>query len=82
MVQRAHEFDTVQRGSRHIESADRSSNVTLPEAFLKFILANEAVTCVIPATNKLEHLRDNMSAARARLPDAEERKKLIAVLNR
>jgi diketogulonate reductase-like aldo/keto reductase len=47
------------------------------EAFLKFILANEAVTSVIPATDKVTHLRDNMSAGTGRLPDENERKKLI-----
>jgi aryl-alcohol dehydrogenase-like predicted oxidoreductase len=46
------------------------------EAFLKFILANEAVTCVIPATSKLDHLRDNMRAGFGRLPDESERKRL------
>jgi diketogulonate reductase-like aldo/keto reductase len=46
-------------------------------AFLKFILANESVTCVIPATDKVAHLRDNMSAGSGRLPTADERKKLI-----
>jgi len=47
------------------------------EAFLKFILANESVTSVIPATDKVTHLRDNMNAGSGRLPMAEERKKLI-----
>jgi aryl-alcohol dehydrogenase-like predicted oxidoreductase len=50
------------------------------EAFLKFILANEAVTCVLPATSKVEHLRDNMRAGFGRLPDTDERTKLIAEL--
>jgi diketogulonate reductase-like aldo/keto reductase len=38
--------------------------------FLKFILAQPAVTCVIPATSKPKHLLDNLEAGRGRLPDA------------
>jgi aryl-alcohol dehydrogenase-like predicted oxidoreductase len=51
------------------------------EAFLKFILANDAVTCVIPATNKLEHLRENMNAGMGRLPTEDERKQLVASIS-
>ncbi|MGH7935596.1 MAG: aldo/keto reductase, partial [Chthoniobacterales bacterium] len=32
--------------------------------FLKWIIANPAVTCAIPATAKLHHLEDNLGAAR------------------
>ena len=37
--------------------------------FLKYVLADPAVTCVIPATSKLAHLVDNMGAGVGRLPD-------------
>jgi diketogulonate reductase-like aldo/keto reductase len=40
---------------------------------LKFIAAHPAVTCIIPATGKVEHLQDNMAAGRGRLPDERER---------
>jgi aryl-alcohol dehydrogenase-like predicted oxidoreductase len=40
---------------------------------LKFIIAQPAVTCVIPATGKLAHLEDNLGAGRGRLPDARQR---------
>ncbi len=46
------------------------------QAFLKFILAHEAVTCVIPATSKPKHMRDNMGAGFGRLPDADECRRL------
>lgn len=36
---------------------------------LKFIIAHPAVTCAIPATSKVEHVRENMAAARGPLPD-------------
>ena len=53
---------------------------TWGQAFLKFILAHEAVTCVIPATSKPQHMRDNIQAGYGRLPNEEERKRLVKVL--
>ena len=47
------------------------------QAFLKFIIANEAVTSVIGATGKVDHMRDNLQAGFGRLPDNEERKRLL-----
>ncbi len=52
------------------------------QAFLKFILANDSVTCVIPATSKPQHMRDNIQAGDGRLPSEEERKRLVELLNR
>ncbi|MES1951341.1 oxidoreductase [Salinisphaera sp. S4-8] len=43
---------------------------------LKYVLANETVTAVIPATSDPEHLRDNMHAGYGKLPDAELRKRM------
>ena len=45
--------------------------------FLKFIVSHPAVTCAIPATTKVEHMRDNMAAGHGRLPDAPTRAKMI-----
>jgi aryl-alcohol dehydrogenase-like predicted oxidoreductase len=39
---------------------------------LKFIGAHAAVTCIIPATGKVEHLTDNLAGGRGRLPDARQ----------
>lgn len=36
--------------------------------FLKFILAQPAVTCVIPGTSKAHHMLDNLQAAYGKLP--------------
>jgi aryl-alcohol dehydrogenase-like predicted oxidoreductase len=44
--------------------------------FLKFIVSHPAVTCVIPATSKVHHLRDNMAAGFGRLPDAAMRRRM------
>ena len=44
---------------------------------LKWILANEAVTCAIPATGNVRHLEDNMAAGRGRLPDEKMRERMV-----
>ena len=41
--------------------------------FLKYIAGHPAVTCIIPATAKAKHMRDNMLANRGVLPDAAQR---------
>jgi diketogulonate reductase-like aldo/keto reductase len=45
--------------------------------FLKWIIANSAVTCAIPATGKARHLEDNMQAGIGRLPDTKMRQRMI-----
>jgi diketogulonate reductase-like aldo/keto reductase len=40
------------------------------QILLKFVLANPAVTCVIPGTAKPEHMRDNAQAGLGTYPDA------------
>ena len=45
--------------------------------FLKYILAQEAVTAVIPGTDKPEYMLDNLNAGRGRLPDAAMRRKMV-----
>ncbi len=46
--------------------------------FLKFLLADTRVTAVIPGTGNAAHMTDNLDAMRGRLPDADERKRMIA----
>jgi diketogulonate reductase-like aldo/keto reductase len=45
--------------------------------FLKWIVANPAVTCAIPATDKARHLEDNMQAGIGRLPDTSMRQRMV-----
>jgi aryl-alcohol dehydrogenase-like predicted oxidoreductase len=45
--------------------------------FLKYLLANEAVSCVIPGMDKVEYVADNLGAARGRLPDAAQRRRMV-----
>ncbi len=49
-----------------------------PEFLLKYIVSHPAVTCAIPATSQIEHVRENMGAARGRLPDSATRKRMAA----
>jgi diketogulonate reductase-like aldo/keto reductase len=48
--------------------------------FLKWIVANSAVTCAIPATDKPSHLEDNMKGGMGRLPDAKTRPKMVELV--
>jgi diketogulonate reductase-like aldo/keto reductase len=50
------------------------------QAFLKFILAQPAVTCVIPATANPLHMRDDAGAGSGPLPDADQRTQLLRFL--
>jgi diketogulonate reductase-like aldo/keto reductase len=50
---------------------------TWSQFFLKFVLSHPAVTCVIPATSKPNHMIDNLGAGRGRLPDDAMRRRMI-----
>ena len=50
------------------------------ELLLKFVLAHPAVTCAIPATSSLDHLRQNLNAARGPRPDAPQRRRILDAL--
>ncbi|MBD8525653.1 aldo/keto reductase [Pseudoxanthomonas sp. CAU 1598] len=47
------------------------------QLLLKFIVSHPALTCAIPATSQVAHLRENMQAARGVLPDESQRKQLV-----
>jgi aryl-alcohol dehydrogenase-like predicted oxidoreductase len=48
------------------------------QILLKFVLANPAVTCVIPGTGKPEHMKDNVQAGLGLYPDAAMLKRMVA----
>jgi len=54
---------------------------TWGQFFLKFLLGNPHVTAVIPGTGNAQHMLDNLGAGRGRLPDEQQRQKMVAVLN-
>lgn len=45
---------------------------------LKFIVSHPAVTCTIPATTRVDHVRQNLGAALGPLPDAALRRRMAA----
>jgi len=45
---------------------------------LKFIVSHPAVTCAIPATSQVAHVRENLGAATGPLPDAAMRRRMVA----
>ena len=48
------------------------------QLMLKFVISHPAVTCAIPATSRVEHLRDNMAAGRGRMPDEKLRARIAS----
>jgi len=45
---------------------------------LKFIVSHPSVTCAIPATRRVDHVKENMGASSGRLPDEAMRRRMIA----
>lgn len=45
---------------------------------LKFVISHPAVTCAIPATTRVDHVRENLAAAGGRMPDAAMRARMAA----
>lgn len=65
------------RGRRLPEWAAEFDAASWGQFFLKYILAQQAVTCVIPGTDKAEYMLDNLNAGRGRLPDAAMRRRMV-----
>ncbi len=49
--------------------------------FLKYLISNPAVTCVIPGTSKPHHMKDNVGAGHGRLPSQAHRRKMRELIN-
>lgn len=49
-----------------------------PQFLLRFIISHPAVTCAIPATTRVEHVRENLAAATTPLPDQKLRQRMAA----
>ena len=50
---------------------------TWAQMLLKFVVSHPAMTCAIPATSKVKHLRDNMGAGHGPMPDEAMRKRIV-----
>ena len=55
----------------------RGFAATWAQFFLKFLLADDRVTAVIPGTSNPAHMADNLGAMRGRLPDPDQRKRMV-----
>jgi len=49
---------------------------------LKFVISHPAVACAIPATTRVDHVRENLGAATGRLPDSALRARMAAYVSR
>ncbi len=68
-------IDRVKR-HRFPEWAAEAGLANWADFLLKFILAHPAVTCAIPATSRVDHMRENMTALRGPLPDEALRRRM------
>jgi len=64
------------RGKPVPEWAREFDASTWGQFFLKYLLAETAVNAVIPGTDKVEYMLDNLMAGRGRLPDAKMRQRM------
>ena len=48
------------------------------QVLLKFIVSHPAVVCAIPATTRVDHVRENVGASYGRLPDDAMRRRIVA----
>ncbi|WP_339933974.1 aldo/keto reductase [Vreelandella glaciei] len=54
--------------------------ITWADFLLKFIVSHPAITCAIPATTQVEHLRENMRAGHSPMPSTEARQRMAAYI--
>lgn len=47
---------------------------------LKFVISHPAITCAIPATSQVAHMRENMAAMSGPLPDESLRKRMAEIV--
>ncbi len=51
-----------------------------PSFFLKYILADPAVTCIIPGTSNPVHMTENLAAGIGKLPNTKQRQQMIQLI--
>ncbi|HEY8873174.1 MAG TPA: aldo/keto reductase [Stellaceae bacterium] len=64
------------RGRALPEWAGEFDCASWAQLFLKYIIAEPAVTCAIPATSNPKHMEDDLKAGTGRLPDAKQRQQI------
>ena len=55
---------------------------TWAQLVLKFIVSHPAVTCAIPATSRVDHVRENLRAGSGRMPDDPFRRRIVDAIER
>jgi aryl-alcohol dehydrogenase-like predicted oxidoreductase len=73
---RGHMFRRV-RGRKLPPWAAEFDAKSWAQFFLKFILSHPTVNCVIPGTDRVKYMVDNLGAGRGRLPNAEQRRRMV-----
>jgi aryl-alcohol dehydrogenase-like predicted oxidoreductase len=69
------------RGKALPDWAKAFGAATWGQFFLKYLLGHPAVNAVIPGTDKVEYMLDNLDAGRGALPDAAMRKRMAALID-
>lgn len=67
-------------GDRSLPDWARSFADSWAQFFIKFAAAHPAVTTVTPATSQARHMVDNLGAARGRLPNADELRRMVELV--
>jgi diketogulonate reductase-like aldo/keto reductase len=66
------------RGKALPDWAAEIDSTSWAQLLLKFVVSHLAVACAIPATSRVEHLRDNMQAGYGKMPNEELRARIAA----
>ena len=69
-------FDTVSATNIPSWASDWGIS-TWAAFFLKYLISNVNISCAIPATSQVNHLKENMAASLGPLPDGVTRKKMV-----
>jgi aryl-alcohol dehydrogenase-like predicted oxidoreductase len=62
-------------------AAEEFDAKTWAQFFLKFVVSNPDITATTPATSQARNMVDNLGAAMGRLPNAEQRRRMIALVD-
>ncbi len=66
------------KGKKPLPAVARDMGITnWPQFLLKFVVSHPSVTIAIPATSRVDHMRENMSACYGELPDAKTRAAML-----
>lgn len=69
----------IHRLSRHKlpPRVSETGAISWAQFLLKFVISHPAVSCAIPATTRVDHVRENLSAASDILPDQAMRERMV-----